>query len=74
MVIRPLTFAERRSGLTVPMLLQRIDEWNWTDWDGEPLPLPHDDDSPEQLTDAELEFILAQFGVILPGMEGNAKN
>ena len=64
MVIKPLTFAERKAGVNVDVLLQRVVEWNWTDWDGQPLPLPHDEESREQLTDQEIEFILTQFGLV----------
>jgi len=64
MVIKPLTFAERKAGVNVDVLLQRVVEWNWTDWDDQPLPLPHDEESREQLTDQEIEFILTQFGLV----------
>lgn len=74
MVIKPLTFGERAGGVNTNALMERVLEWNWTDWDGEALPLPHDDDSRQLLTDTELEFILAQFGVVLRGLESDTKN
>ncbi len=73
MVIRPLTFGERGEGLDVNGLMQRIVEWNWVDWDNEPLPLPHDEEAQKRLTDAEVEFILVQFGLTWRGQE-EAKN
>jgi len=74
MLIQPLTFGERKSGISVDALLSRIVEWNWTDWEGNPLPLPHNDEARDLLTDAEVEFILAQFRLVLRGQESDAKN
>jgi len=69
MVIKPLTFAERKVGVNVDDLLMRVVEWNWTDWDDQPLPLPHDEASRELLTDQEIECILAQFGLVFKSNE-----
>jgi hypothetical protein len=74
MVIRPLTFSERRDKSTIDMLMQRVVEWNWTDWEDEPLPLPHTDEARDMLTDHESEFILAQFGMVFAPKEGNGPN
>ena len=74
MEIKPLTFGERREASAVDALMQRVTEWNWVDWEDEPLPLPHDEAARERLTDQEVEFILAQFGLVLRGQESDAKN
>lgn len=74
MVLKPLTFGERRENMSVDALMQRVVEWNWVDWDEEPLPLPHDDVARESLTDSEVEFILGQFGLVLRGQDSDAKN
>lgn len=74
MVIKPLTFSERRDKSTIDALMKRVVEWNWTDWEGEPLPLPHTDEARDGLTDHESEFILAQFGMVFAPKEGNGPN
>lgn len=73
MLIQPLTFAERTSGLDVNGLMEHVVEWNWVDWDGNQLPLPHNDEARQLLTDWETEFILTQFGLIFRG-ENQQKN
>jgi len=64
-VIKPLTFGERRERFTVDELMARVIEWNWLDWDDEPLPLPHDDAARALLTGEETEFLLEQFGFVI---------
>jgi len=75
MLIKPLAFYERQAKLSITELGQRVVEWNWTDWEDNPLPLPHTDEARTMLTDPESEFILNQFGyyTIRETLTGNSQ-